>query len=233
MTDARREHWARAIAARAATHWTPTRTDELLRGKAVAVRPAEGAVLLRALGILADDGTLPPGRVGKYFQVNHMVALLGAALLALVPGALLLLGAASIFGRNVVLPLKRDLGDAAQLWVSRAAMVAFAGIAVWLTLTSNKSLVEIGLSAYGAIGMLAPGVFLAFLWPRASAIGVFAGIVAGYVALLLPAAAPLWQRIFPEWDTGLVAMLVNVVVAILASLVVPARAPRAALPASG
>lgn len=157
----------------------------------------------------------------------------GAALLALVPGSILLLGAASIFGRNVVLPLKRDLGDAAQLWVSRAAMVAFAGIAVWLTLTSNKSLVEIGLSAYGAIGMLAPGVFLAFLWPRASAIGVFAGIVAGYVALLLPAAAPLWQRIFPEWDTGLVAMLVNVVVAILASLVVPARAPRAALPASG
>jgi hypothetical protein len=68
------ERWAAALTARAATHWTPTRTDELLRGKAVAVRPAEGAVLLRALGILADDGTLPPGRVGKYFQVNHMIA---------------------------------------------------------------------------------------------------------------------------------------------------------------
>ena len=86
MTDARRDHWARVVAARAAAHWTPTRTDELLRGKAVAVRPAEGAVLLRALGILADDGTLPPARVGKYFQVNHMVGLLGPALRALPPG---------------------------------------------------------------------------------------------------------------------------------------------------
>ena len=67
-----------------------------------------------------------------------------------------------------MLPLKRDLGDAALLWVSRLAMVGFAGIAVWLTLTSNRSLVEIGLSAYAAIGMLAPGVFLAFLWRRSS-----------------------------------------------------------------
>ena len=51
--------------------------------------------------------------------------------------------------------------------VSRLAAGRFAGIAVWLTLTSNKSLVDIGLAAYAAIGMLAPGVFLGFLWTRA------------------------------------------------------------------
>jgi SSS family solute:Na+ symporter len=159
----------------------------------------------------------------------------GATLLALVPGSILLLGAASIFGRNVVLPLKRDLGDAAVLWVSRLAMVAFAGIAAWLTLTSNRSLVEIGLSAYAAIGMLAPGVFLAFLWPRASAVGVFAGIVAGYLALLWPAAADLGKSLLPEWDSGLVAMLVNAAVAVLASLAwpAPARARVNAAPAAG
>ena len=78
-----RARWAEAVAARAAAHWTPTRTAELLRGKTVAVPPAEGAVLLRGLGILDDDGALPPARVGKYFQVNHMVAQLGPALAAL------------------------------------------------------------------------------------------------------------------------------------------------------
>ncbi|MBK9033086.1 MAG: SAM-dependent methyltransferase [Myxococcales bacterium] len=79
MTTAR-DHWAQAVAARAAAHWTPTRTDEFLRGKAVAVRPAEGAVLLRGLGIADDHGVIPPQRVGKYFQVNHMVATVAPAL---------------------------------------------------------------------------------------------------------------------------------------------------------
>ena len=51
-------------------------------------------------------------------------------------------------------------------------MVGFAAIAVWLTVGGNKSLVQIALSAYTSIGMLAPGVFLAFLWPRTTAVGV-------------------------------------------------------------
>ena len=150
------------------------------------------------------------------------------SLLALVPGSILLLCAGSTFTRNVVLPLKPDLSDRAMLWLSRGAMLASGGIAVWLSTTQNRSLVEIGLSAYAAIGMLAPGVFLAFLWPRASAIGVFAGIVTGYLALLLPGAGALCSRVLPEWDRGLVAMALNAAVAIAASLALPERAPRGA-----
>lgn len=74
------ERWAAALTERAATYWTPARTDDLLRGKAVAIRPAEGAVVLRALGILDGDGQLPPQRVGKYFQVNHMIGTLAPTL---------------------------------------------------------------------------------------------------------------------------------------------------------
>ncbi len=79
-TPATRARWAAAITDRAAAHWTPDRTAEFLRGKAVAVPPAEGAVLLLALGILDDDGAIPPARVAKYFQVNHVVAQLAPAL---------------------------------------------------------------------------------------------------------------------------------------------------------
>ena len=143
-------------------------------------------------------------------------------LLALVPGSLLLLASASIFGRNVVRPLRPGLGDAAQVWVSRAAMVAFAGISVWLTLTSRESLVSIGLAAYGAIGMLAPGVFFGFLWNRTSAAGVLAGIAAGYGTLLLPALQAWSAAVFPGWDTGLVAMGVNALVVLLVSGAWPA-----------
>jgi SSS family solute:Na+ symporter len=143
-------------------------------------------------------------------------------LLALVPGSLLLLTAASIFGRNVALPLRPDLSDSAQVWVARAAMIVFAAIAVWLTLTSNESLVAIGLSAYAAIGMLAPGVFLGFLWRRTSAPGVFTGLVAGYCVLLVPAARDFAASLLPSWDKGLVAMSVNALVVVLVSALLPA-----------
>ncbi|MBZ6379186.1 sodium:solute symporter [Pacificimonas flava] len=147
-----------------------------------------------------------------------------ACLLALVPGSVLLLTAGSIFSRNVAAPLFPAMGERTSLFVSRGAMIVSAAISVYLTLGGSESLVEIGLSAYAAIGMLAPGVFLAFLWPRAHAGGVFAGIVAGYIALLLPAAQKFWNGYFPEWDHGLLAMAVGFIVTIAVCLVwTPAR----------
>jgi len=75
-----RERWATELAARAAVHWTPERTAQLLGDKAPVMRPAEAVVLLRALGLVRADASMPPDRVRKYFQINHMVALLGPAL---------------------------------------------------------------------------------------------------------------------------------------------------------
>lgn len=153
-----------------------------------------------------------------------------ACLLALVPGSVLLLTAGSLFSRNVLTPVMPGLSERGALLASRLSMLGFAAIAVWLTLGASRSLVEIGLSAYAAIGMLAPGVYLAFLWKRATAAGVFAGIVVGYLALL-PPVQPLWSSLLPHWETGLVAMIVNALVAVAASLLLPSRSRAAALPA--
>jgi SAM-dependent methyltransferase len=73
-------HWAAALAARANDYWTDERTSQLLAGKQPIIHPRDGAVLLRALGLSLDDTSLPPAQVRKYFQINHMVALLGPAL---------------------------------------------------------------------------------------------------------------------------------------------------------
>jgi len=75
-----RDRWAAELAARARAYWTEARTAELARGKALLLPPAEAAPLLRALGLLHDDASLPPSRVPKYFQINHMLALLAPAL---------------------------------------------------------------------------------------------------------------------------------------------------------
>lgn len=162
-----------------------------------------------------------------------LVGLFGgtACLLALVPGSVLLLTAGSIFSRNVVAPLRPSLSERALLRLSRLAMVAFAGAAVYLAVGGSKSLVEIGLSAYAAIGMLAPGVFFAFLWRRVHAVAVLAGIVAGYLALLLPAAEAFWSLYFPEWEHGLLAMMVDAAVTVVVTLIWTPRP--VALPAAG
>jgi SAM-dependent methyltransferase len=75
-----RDAWAGEFEARARAYWTEARTAELARGKTLQLPPAEAAPLLRALGLLHRDASMPPAQVRKYFQINHMVALLGPQL---------------------------------------------------------------------------------------------------------------------------------------------------------
>lgn len=140
-------------------------------------------------------------------------------LLALAPGSVLLLTSGSLFTRNVITPLKKSLNERTTLLLSRISMIGFAAIAVWLTLGRSDSLVEILLYAYSAIGMLAPAVFLGFLWRRVTAIGVLAGITVGFVSLLTPFAKNFWATHLPDWEPGLIAMAINLVVTVLVSLI--------------
>jgi len=75
-------------------------------------------------------------------------------------------------------------------------------------------------AAKSAIGMLGPGVFLAFLWQRTTAWGVLAGILTGFIALLAPFAQPLWAS-WSGWEVGLIAMGINAITVICVSLLTP------------
>jgi solute:Na+ symporter, SSS family len=128
----------------------------------------------------------------------------------LVPGSVLLLTAGTIFSRNIAQSLYPRMDGKAALLVSRTSMIAFAAAAVLLTTSANRSLVSVGLSAYAAIGMLAPGIFLVFLGRRVSAIAIMFGMAAGYISLVVPDITRFWQQHAPEWDAGLIALMVNV-----------------------
>jgi SAM-dependent methyltransferase len=82
-STAARAHWAAEVEARARGYWTDDRTTQFLGDKQLVVRPAEAAVLLRGLGLMHADGSFAPAKARKYFQINHMVTLLGPALQAL------------------------------------------------------------------------------------------------------------------------------------------------------
>lgn len=191
-----------------------------------------------ALGFAAlIAGTHPPGNnlnaaLLQFVSERYPAPIVGIVagtgfLLALAPGALLLLTAGSIFTRNVVGPFRRDLSERAALRLSRGSLIVFAAFAVWLSISQKGSLVKILLDAYSAIGMLAPGVLLGFLWRRTTAAGVLAGLVAGFVALLAPFAAHFWASAVPQWEPGLIAMLINAAVTCAASLLTPVPSSRA------
>lgn len=148
-----------------------------------------------------------------------------AALLALVPGSVLLLTCGSIFGRNVLRPVWPAMTVKQEFNCARLSMIGFALVALWLTLGANASLVEIGLSAYAAIGMLAPGVFLGFASRRTSARAVGIGMAGGYAVLWIPMLAKLAATLFPGWEIGLVAMLVNAALTWVAAMALPHREP--------
>ncbi|HEY3682865.1 MAG TPA: sodium:solute symporter family protein [Streptosporangiaceae bacterium] len=146
-------------------------------------------------------------------------------LLAIAPGSVLLLSIGTLVARNVYGAVRRDVPDRTGLRVSRAAMIVAAAVAVLMTLADTRALLTILLYAYSAIGQLAPAVILSFLWRRITAWGAFAGIVAGFAALLAPPLTDAWQAIAPGIDNGFVALLVNAAVTVLVSLVT--RAPSA------
>jgi solute:Na+ symporter, SSS family len=184
-------------------------------------------ILLGFAALLAD--TKPAGNnlneALLQFVANHysapMVGLLAGTgfLLAIAPASLILLSAGSIFTRNVVKPVVSNMSDRAGLYTSRLSLVVFACIAAWLSVGDKKSLVSILLDAYSAIGMLAPGVFLGFLWKRTSAVGVLTGLIAGFVTLFAPFSSHYLAATLPEWEPGLIAMVINAIVTAGVSLV--------------
>jgi SAM-dependent methyltransferase len=75
-----REEWREAFTEKSLKYWTDERVQELTGGKDLLVLPNQAPTLLRALGLLHRDATMPPAQVRKYLQLNHMLWLLGPPL---------------------------------------------------------------------------------------------------------------------------------------------------------
>ena len=80
MSPSTRQNWAEQFTAHARDYWTEERVAELTANKDLAILPDEAPLLLRALGLLHRDASMPPAQVRKYRQINHMVAALGPSL---------------------------------------------------------------------------------------------------------------------------------------------------------
>jgi SSS family solute:Na+ symporter len=144
------------------------------------------------------------------------------ALAALIPASALLLAGASVITKNVVGDtFGVATSDAARTRLTRILVLVVALLALGVWLTSQRTVVELLLLYYNGITQFMPGVVAAFLWKRATAWGVGAGLIAG-----LAVAIPLAARNVSPWgiNEGFIALAVNVAVLVVVSSAVATRA---------
>jgi len=119
--------------------------------------------------------------VRKTFPAWFLGIIGGAgALTAMVPAAVQILAAATLFVKNICRPMfAQTMSDTAVAKLAKAAVLAFTALALGFAIFSSSSLVQLLLLGYAGIAQLFPGVALGLFSKRVRMVGVFAGIVCG------------------------------------------------------
>ena len=143
------------------------------------------------------------------------------ALTAMVPAAILILTAATLFAKNLYRPLFAPaMTDEQVAKLARAMVVVLGLISLSLAIFSSATLVSLLLMGYAGVTQFFPGVVLGLYWPRVSARAVFAGMIAGVttaVFLMLSHRDP-WFGV----SAGFVALGLNFLIVVALTLAVPA-----------
>jgi len=142
------------------------------------------------------------------------------ALTAMVPAAIMILTASTLFAKNIYRPLVAPaLSDDQVAKVARIVIAGTTAVALGLALHSSTTLVALLLTAYAGIGQFFPGLVLGLCWKRVTTFGIFAGLVAGIGLagyLILTHRDPIGGL-----NAGFVALLVNFTFAVMGSLATP------------
>jgi SSS family solute:Na+ symporter len=139
----------------------------------------------------------------------------GALSASMSTGDALLHAAASIAVEDGVRPFL-ELSDRTQRVLMRILIVAVGGLAYGFAVLQERSLVALLLAAYGLVDQLAPPIYAALYWRRATTPGVLAGLAAGSVTTLFF----LWQpQLRPLGiHEGILGLAVNIPVLVAVSL---------------
>jgi SSS family solute:Na+ symporter len=143
------------------------------------------------------------------------------ALTAIVPAAILILTAATLFAKNLCRPIfAPSMTDDQVAKLARVMVVVLSAISLYLAAHSSTTIVSLLLLGYAGIAQFFPGVVLGLYWNRVTMPGVFAGMIAGVatVAFLILTH----QDPFFGWSAGFVALCINFLITAILSLLRPA-----------
>lgn len=163
-----------------------------------------------------------------------VVGIVGAAgvLTALVPGSLIMMSAATLFSRNFVAPLRGGQSDETTVLLAKFLVPVVAIIGCYFAISGSSTIVALLLMGYNFVTQLFPAL-IASLLPRnpATKEGAFAGILAGVgtvVFLVLThetigTLLPGLPDVVKDFNVGIIALLVNLVVLVVVSAVTAGR----------
>lgn len=142
------------------------------------------------------------------------------ALTAMVPAAIILLTASTLFAKNVYRPLfARQMSEDGVARLAKTMVLILALTSFGLALHSSTTLVALLLLGYAGVTQFFPGVVLGLFWSRVTTIGVACGLLAGLAtaaALMLSHRDP-----FHGINAGFLALLLNFAIVISISLLTP------------
>jgi solute:Na+ symporter, SSS family len=159
------------------------------------------------------DGDLAVLLVARQTFPPWFLGVIGGAgaLTAMVPAAILILTAATLFAKNLYRPLLAPaLTDDGVARLAR----------VMLAIHGSSTIVSLLLTAYAVMAQCFPGVALGLFWRRITGRAVFIGMIAGVltaVSLMATHRDPVFGL-----NAGFVGLCVNFAVAVTVSLLFPA-----------
>ncbi len=139
----------------------------------------------------------------------------GALAASMSTGDGLLHAAASIAIEDGIAPFVQ-VDERRRRRLMQILVFAVGGIAYYLAIVARPNLVYLLLTAYGLVAQLAPPVYAALYWKRATTPAVFAGLFAGS----LVAGFFIWQPDLRPYDfhEGILGVAANIVVLVIVSL---------------
>ena len=182
------------------------------------------AALLTVPGLKGAQSNLALLRLVSATEPGWVAGLIGGAgaLAAMVPASALVLGAATLLSRNLYQGVLRPKASQREvLRASRVLVLVVMVVALGFALTSTSALSSLLLTAYAGVSQFFPAVLLSLLWKRTSAAGVAVGIVVGEVFAF--GFLTTGHSVLFGLNTGLVAMVVNLLAIVAVSAVFPAR----------
>ena len=156
--------------------------------------------------------------VRKSFPAWFLGVIGGAgALTAMVPAAIFILTAATLFAKNFYRPIFAPaMTDDQVAKVARATVVALSLISLYLAIYSSTTLVSLLLVGYAGVTQFFPGVVLGLYWKRVTMPGVFAGMICGVTTVAFLSLSK--RDPFFGWSAGFVALCLNFLMTTMVSL---------------
>jgi SSS family solute:Na+ symporter len=143
------------------------------------------------------------------------------ALTAMVPAAIFILTAATLFAKNLYRPVFAPaMTDDQVAKLARSMVIVLGLISLCLAIYSSATLVSLLLTGYAGVTQFFPGVVLGLYWKRVTTSAVFAGVIVGVAAavfLMLSHRDPLFGL-----SAGFLALCLNFLITVFGSLLTPA-----------